>query len=333
MITQISINLLDDHPGNTIYEITDESVQELAGSIKLYGVLEPLKVKEAEDRYLIISGHRRKRAAQLAGLETLPCIVTEDVNDEEILIEHNRTIREKTTMERAREYRRLKELRNQRKKEKGGNGNGCRFYEELNVSERTFRLYDKLNDLIPELQHLIDAGMLGLNAGERLASLEAEGQKELFEFLGEAICDLAPGEVRKLRQQNDRGYMVLETLQEKLSSYQSELEAYHDKHGELSELEKYLIALRAKKQTAEHDLIDIENAIGRVRERVFKDGSALLYLIEGIARPVVGAKPKIELLLENDLDEATAANILKWAQALTEIGHKLETAAKKSIGG
>ncbi len=334
-VVQIPIKLLDDHPGNSIYEINDENVKELAGSIKLYGVLEPLKIKPSGERFLVISGHRRKRASILVGLETLPCIIAEDdVNDEEILIEHNRTSREKSIMEKAREIRRIKELRGERrgrKKAEEKNGNGCRFLEELGISERTFRLYDKLNDLIPELQCLIDAGALGLRAGERLASLDAEAQKELFEFLGESICDITPGEVRKLREQNDMGYMVLETLQDKLNECQAELQERRAKDGDISELNRHISALRSKKQTAEHDLADIENAVSQVRERTLRNGSALLYLIEELARPVAGAKPKIELLLENPMDTPTAANVLKWAQALTEIGRMVELAAKKVL--
>ncbi len=301
-IIQIPIGLLDDHPGNSIYEINDENVRELAGSIKLYGVLDPLKIKANGDRYLIISGHRRKRASQLVGLESVPCIITEDdINDEEILIEHNRTSREKTIMEKAREIRRIKELRGERRgRKKSGekNGNDCRFFEEFNISERTFRLYDKLNDLIPELQCLIDAGSLGVNAGERLASLDAEAQKELFEFLGDSICDITPGEVRKLREQNDRGYLVLEVLQEKLNECEKELEERRVKDGDISDINNHISALRSKKKNMEYDLVDIENAVSQVRERTLKNGAALLYLMEELARPVAGAKPKIELLLD-----------------------------------
>lgn len=334
-VIQIPISLLDDHPGNSIYEINDENVKELAGSIKLYGVLDPLKIKANGDRYLIISGHRRKRASILVGLETLPCIIAEDdINAEEILIEHNRTSREKTIMEKAREIRRIKELRGERRgRKKPGekSGNDCRFFEELNISERTFRLYDKLNDLIPELQCLVEAGSLGINAGERLASLDTEAQKELFEFLGDSICDITPGEVRKLREQNDRGFMVLETLTEELNKCQDELKERRTKDGEITEINNHISTLRSKKKNAEHDLADIENAVCQVKERTLRNGAALLYLMEELARPVAGAKPKIELLLENEIDTATAANVLKWAQALTETGRMVELAVKKVL--
>lgn len=339
-IIEIPTELLDEHPGNSIYNITEESIKELAASIQIYGVLEPLKVKPDGDRYLIISGHRRKRASVLAGLKTVPCIIKQDdelegVSDEEILIEHNRTTREKSTMEKAREIRRLKELRGihrGRPKEEEKNGNDYRIIcEELNISERTFRLYDKLNELVPEIQALVESGNIGLVLGVRLAGLDKEVQKELYEFLGDAIQDIGPEDIKQLREQNDRGYLVLEVMQKKLKDLEVELEQRRQKDGDIADLEKRIQVLQTKKKTLEYDLSDYANAASRAREQIISNGAALLGVVEQLTRPISGARPKIEGLLETPLEPTTATHLVKWAQVLIEVGQKLESVAKKAL--
>ena len=79
---QIEIGLIDRNPDQPRKIFDDEALAELASSIKNYGVIQPIIVKEVDGRYVIIAGERRWRASRLAGLKTIPCIIKEYTEQE-----------------------------------------------------------------------------------------------------------------------------------------------------------------------------------------------------------------------------------------------------------
>ena len=82
-VRQISISLLDPNKDQPRKKFDEEALQELANSIKIHGVLQPILVVEKNGRYLIVAGERRFRASKIAGLKEIPCLVG-DFNDNEI---------------------------------------------------------------------------------------------------------------------------------------------------------------------------------------------------------------------------------------------------------
>ena len=80
---QIEIGLIDRNPEQPRKIFDDEALAELASSIKNYGVIQPIIVKEVDGRYVIIAGERRWRASRLAGLKTIPCII-KDYTEQEV---------------------------------------------------------------------------------------------------------------------------------------------------------------------------------------------------------------------------------------------------------
>ncbi len=82
-IRKISISLLDPNKDQPRKKFDEEALQELANSIKIHGVLQPILVVEKNGRYLIVAGERRFRASKIAGLKEIPCLVG-DFNDNEI---------------------------------------------------------------------------------------------------------------------------------------------------------------------------------------------------------------------------------------------------------
>lgn len=72
---EIEIGLIDRNPDQPRKIFDDEALQELANSIKIHGVIQPIIVKEVEGRYVIIAGERRWRASRLAGMKTIPCVI------------------------------------------------------------------------------------------------------------------------------------------------------------------------------------------------------------------------------------------------------------------
>lgn len=82
-VRQISISLLDPNKDQPRKKFDEEALQELANSIKIHGVLQPILVVEKNGRYLIVAGERRFRASKIAGLKEIPCLVG-NFNDNEI---------------------------------------------------------------------------------------------------------------------------------------------------------------------------------------------------------------------------------------------------------
>lgn len=331
-IVHIPCRLLTAHGAN-FFSPAKELLDELAESIRQVGVLHPLVVRPIEGgRYEIVSGHRRLMAAEMAGLEEVPCVVREmdDTEAELALIDANLETRQLSPMEMARAIRRKKELLGIRNGVKG-QMTSAQCAEVLGISERQMRKLDKLNDLIPELQALVDSGRLGVTAGERLASLSPDVQRALYEALGDEIASLTSEEVKRLKAENDRGWMVLEVYQEKIRQLEEKLREYEEKNMSVIELEEQISRLRQKKREMEYDLMDRENAIRAVEKRAAKKGVALLQLMEQLARPVQASKPDIEVLLQQPVSPGLAAHILRWAAVLKEVGTQVEQAARASL--
>ena len=88
---EIDIGLIDRNPEQPRKIFDEEALKELADSIKIHGVIQPIIVKEVNDRYFIIAGERRWRASRLAGLKTIPCVIknySERENSEIAIIEN-----------------------------------------------------------------------------------------------------------------------------------------------------------------------------------------------------------------------------------------------------
>ncbi|MDK2883319.1 MAG: ParB family transcriptional regulator, chromosome partitioning protein [Bacillota bacterium] len=334
-IVHIPCRLLTGHRTN-FFSPAKESLDELAESIREVGVLHPLVVRPLGDgRYEIVSGHRRLMAAKIAGLEEVPCVVREmdDTEAELALIDANLETRQLSPMEMARAIRRRKELLGIRRGRPDSNSAQCaELSQKLGISERQLHKLDKLNDLIPELQALVDSGRLGVTAGERLASLAPDIQRALYEALGDEIASLTNEEVKRLKQENDRGWMVLEVYQEKIRQLEEKLREYEEKNMSVIELEEQISRLRQKKREMEYDLIDRENAIRAVEKRAAKKGVALLQLMEQLARPVQASKPDIEVLLQEPVNPGLAVHILRWAAVLKEVGSQVEQAVRTASG-
>lgn len=365
-LVNIPVDLLDDHEENAIFSLEEEGIAALAESVASRGVLQPLVVRKKPDgRYRIIAGHRRKYAAVRAGKTEVLCIVRDDEPGDDLvdLILTNLHARDITPMERARSYRAIKEHFLNELCQSGTDGRtgpgenvhchsgsepvpiknvSCHsgserlslaaYLKKLGISERSFYRYDSLNELIPELQKCVDKGVVSVPLAERLASKPPELQRLLYEALGEDIGKIPLEEVRKLKEETDRGYLVLELLQKKLSDLETKLSERERKEGEIADLEKQASQLRAKIRSLTYDLADRRAAAEEYERKVKKGSAALLDLVEKIGRPAAKARPEIEALLAvSDVGPNAATHLLKWAQVLVEVGRAVEAAAKKAL--
>lgn len=335
----IPVELLDDHEENTIFRMDDGNLEHLAKAVKSRGILQPLLVRAKPDgRYRVIAGHRRKMAALLAGLKEVPCIVRYDdseggeADDEVDLVLANLHMRELKPMERARAHKVLYEHYRRKYSREGGDEEDKDFegyLREIGLSKKTFYRYYKLNKLIPELQEYVNAGIVNVALGEKLASQPEEKQKLWYVILSENIGKLTVEEVMKLKEEADRGYMAFQVLMSQLKAAERELEERKKKEGEVTELERRIAVLRARIKELGYDLADRQAAMKALEEKMKKGGAALLSLVEKVGKPVAAAKPEIDALLGvSELDRSTAAQLVRWAEVLVEVGNAVLGAAR-----
>lgn len=232
MPNEVPINILKPHRKNKEFfpdSLPDRLWQEMVGDIRLNGILNPLIVTPD---YTVLAGHLRLEAAKEAGLTHVPVII-KDLDPEgdeavELLIKDNLLRRQLSDVQVARLIRVLKEKYGVKK---GNNqflgGASAKIAEATGLPERTVRHLDKLNDLIPDLQVLVESGKWNTTTvASIIGSLPPEEQEELFTSLGEfGICGLSVKEAQGLKKELDSIRKEKNALQERLVELKDEKEA------------------------------------------------------------------------------------------------------------
>ena len=191
-IRDIPISEIDDFPDHPFMVRDDEDMQNLIESIKERGVITPAMVRKKEDgRYELISGHRRKRACELAGMDTLRCEVVEMDRDEAtiMMVESNFQRSNILPSEKAFAYKmRMDALSRQGKRtDLTSTPVVSKFRsneiagKELGESREQVRRYIRLTELVPELRDMVDEGRIKMRPAVELSYLDKESQKDVVE--------------------------------------------------------------------------------------------------------------------------------------------------------
>ena len=185
LISMISIEELypfENHP----YRVVDDTkMDELVESIKDNGVLEPAIVrKRSAGGYEIISGHRRKRACELVGIQTMPVFIKELSDDEAavMMVDANNQREELLFSEKAWAYRIKHEALKHQGKKKDINSSE-QIGMSVGESGRHIKRYIRLTYLIKGILDLVDEGKIKFLAGERLSYLDKEEQEILLQYI------------------------------------------------------------------------------------------------------------------------------------------------------
>ena len=171
-IRDIPLDLIDDFPDHPFHVRDDEDMVQLVESIKTNGVLTPAVLRQKEDgRYEIVSGHRRKRACELAGLTTLRSEIKDLTRDEAVVYMVESNFQRTTILpsEKAFAYKmRLEAMKRQAGRPQQENGAPVGHHsksrdilaEESGESREQIRRYIRLTNLVPELLELVDEGRI-----------------------------------------------------------------------------------------------------------------------------------------------------------------------------
>ena len=191
-IRDIPLELIDDFPDHPFKVRDDEDMIQLVESVKERGVITPATVRQKEDgRYELISGHRRKRACELAGFEALRCEVVDLDRDAAtvLMVESNYQRSQILPSEKAFAYKmRLEAMNRQAGRPRKENPtpvvsdlDGQRTNEilgnEVGESREQIRRYIRLTSLVPELLDLVDEGKIKMRPAVELSYLDEDSQR------------------------------------------------------------------------------------------------------------------------------------------------------------
>ncbi len=191
-IRDIPLELIDDFPDHPFKVRDDEDMQQLVESIKERGVITPATVRQKEDgRYELISGHRRKRASELAGFDTLRCEVV-DLNRDEatiLMVESNFQRSQILPSEKAYAYKMRLEAMNRQGQRTDLTStplvSKSRTNEELGnqvgESREQIRRYVRLTNLVPELLEFVDEGRIKMRPAVELSYLDEDSQRDVVD--------------------------------------------------------------------------------------------------------------------------------------------------------
>ena len=213
-VVQIPINQIRDFPDHPYKVKDDESMNELVESIMQRGLIQPVIIRPTENgNYEMVSGHRRKRAFEIAGMKTIPARVKEMSKDEAILAMVDSNLQREVILpsEKAFAYKmRLEAMNRQGERTDltyspvGNKLNGVKsvdiFAEETGDSKNQIYRYIRLTNLIPELLELVDEGRIAMRPAVEISYLPVEAQMQLYETID--YNDATPSHYQAIRLRN-----------------------------------------------------------------------------------------------------------------------------------
>ena len=221
-IYEIPLSDIDPFPDHPFKVKDDEDMMNLVESVKANGVLTPATVREKEDgRYELLSGHRRMRACELAGIDKLRCEIVEMSHDEATVFMVESNFQRTTILpsEKAFAYKmRLEAINRQGKRSDitcGPMGHKSRdeIGETSGESGRQISRYIRLTELIPELLELVDEGSMALRPAVEISYIPKDLQKEIFEMIDMEQCTPSHSQSIRMRKMLNEGKLTPEAIE------------------------------------------------------------------------------------------------------------------------
>ena len=193
---------------------------ELADSVKQHGVLVPSLVRPMPNgSYQMVSGHRRKRAAELAGLPTVPCIIRELTDDEAIIVMVDSNLQRENLLpsEKAFAYKmKLEAMKHQGKatsRQVVGKLESADEVGQVNgESGRTIQRYIRLTNLVPPLLQMVDDGRIAFSPAVELSYLTRDEQAELWDLIGREDATPSLSQALRMKQLSREAKLTTEVL-------------------------------------------------------------------------------------------------------------------------
>lgn len=226
-IYDIPIDQIDDFPDHPFKVRDDEDMENLVESIRERGVITPATVRQKDNgRYELISGHRRKRACEKIGLETLRCEVVELTKEEAtiLMVESNFQRSEILPSEKAYAYKMrldaMKKMPGRPSKENSdpvgpnliGSRSNTELAEQVNESETQIKRYIRLTNLVPELLEFVDEGKMKMRPAVELSYLDEETQRDVVDRIDETEAFPSHDQAIRIRKAYEAGEVDYEKV-------------------------------------------------------------------------------------------------------------------------
>lgn len=221
MVLDLPLDQIGDFPNHPFKVRQDEAMMEMMESVQLHGVLVPGLVRQlADGSYQMVSGHRRKLASRLAGLDTLPCIVRDLTDDEAIIVMVDSNLQREKVLpsEKAFAYRmKLEAMRRQGKrtdltstpvveKLKGKDAlSSAIIGKAAGDSYEQVRRYIRLTYLLPEILAMVDDSKIAFRPAVELSYLAEKEQRILYDAMGHADCTPSLAQAIKMKSFSREG--------------------------------------------------------------------------------------------------------------------------------
>ena len=222
-VQEIPLSELHPFEGHPFKVVDDEEMQKTVESVRDFGVLTPAIARpDPEGGYEIISGHRRHRASELAGKETMPVIVREMDDDAAIILMVDANLQRETILpsERAFAYKmKLDAIKHQgARSDLTSDQVGPKLTaaekvaEEANDSQTQVKRYIRLTELTPELLDMVDSGQIKFNPAVELSYLAKEEQKDFLEAMDYAQATPSLSQAQRIKKLAQEGNCTLEAM-------------------------------------------------------------------------------------------------------------------------
>lgn len=223
-VLDIPLSEINDFPNHPFKVKADEAMLEMADSVKQYGVLVPGLVRpKADGGYEMVAGHRRKKASELAGKETMPCIVR-DLDDDQatiIMVDSNLQRESILPSEKAFAYK-MKLEAMKRKAGRPSKENSRQVVgdcesadilgKDTGESGRQIQRYIRLTELNPSLLEMVDEKQIAFNPAVELSYLPENEQQDLYNTMQSEECTPSLVQAQRMKKLSQEGRLNVDVI-------------------------------------------------------------------------------------------------------------------------
>ena len=247
----------------------DESLEELMESIRCYGVLSPLLARPKGEGYELVSGHRRRLAAQKLGLKAVPVLVREMSDDEAVILMVDSNLQREHLLpsEKAFAYKmKLEALKHQGRatsEQVAPKLSTEKIGIEAGVSKDTVKRYIRLTNLVPPLLKLVDEGRIAFSPAVELSYLTKEEQAELWDLIEQEDATPSLSQAIRMKQLSRMAKLTPEAIyaiiseekpnpKEQVRLKTESLKKYFSSHYSAQQIEKAILKLLEDRYRSKH---------------------------------------------------------------------------------
>ena len=230
-VVRLSVASIRPFEGHPFKVLDDELMQDTVDSVLQFGILNPVIVRpDPGGGYEMVSGHRRLRACELAGVDEIPAIVRNLTDDEAVILMVDSNLQREAILpsERALAYKmKLEALKHQGKKALGENEKTSpqvgeklsvrTIAEDANTSQEQVRRYIRLTELIPELQEKVDSREIAFTPAVELSHLKPQEQAQLLDAMEYSQNTPSLSQAQRIRKLSQAGACTQKAMKEIMS--------------------------------------------------------------------------------------------------------------------